>query len=129
MWAVNTRQLKLPKVKEVKRVKLARRSPQPQVRRYRVIKRFELLHRPFDIRFRGRINKWLVYLSRRGIKLADIIEKDKLKIIKLYFYPQGSSKRWFNQFEVLDQVKLTSKKKLKSLLVDTLIQIWTSAKN
>lgn len=128
MLAVRKRQLKIPAIKEVKRVRVKRRFPQPQVGRYRVIKKFEILHRPFDIRFRGRINKWLQYSERRGLKLKDVLKADQLKLVNLYFYPQEKNKKWLNQIEVLKELGLTSKKKLKKLLISILHDLWVQVK-
>lgn len=122
-------QLWLPKFKKVKRAKRTRKLPQPKVGKVRVLKKFELLHRPFDLRFRGRINKWLGYIkARKDIDFEEILDKFQLKIVKLYFYPQKENNKWLNQEEVLEKIELNSKKKLRKALVDTLCKVWAKAK-
>ncbi|MFV1917308.1 MAG: hypothetical protein ACC618_02410 [Patescibacteria group bacterium] len=121
----NTTQLPLPKLREVKIIEPERKIPQPRVSRFRNIKKFELLHRPFDLRFRGRIHKWLVQLSDIGeFKLADVLDKKNVKIVKLYFYPQKPKNNWFNQEQVLEKVSVTSKRKLRTVLVASLLKTW-----
>ena len=122
-------QLWLPKFKKVERVKRTRKLPQPKVGKLRVLKKFELLHRPFDLRFRGRINKWLENIkARKDIDFEEILDKFQLKIVKLYFYPQNENNKWLNQEEVLEKVELNSKKKLRKALVDTLCKAWAKAR-
>ena len=58
------KQLWLPKLRKVKRIKKKRQAPQPRIRGYRIVKKYELLHRPFDLRFRGKLNKWLEGLQQ-----------------------------------------------------------------
>lgn len=122
-------QLPLPKLSEVEKVERERKIPQPRVSRFRAIKKFELLHRPFDLRFRGRINKWLKHTTEvRELDLGKILDRDQLKIVNLYFYPQKTENRWLNQDQVLEKVSLNSKKKLRAALVASLVKIWTRTK-
>ena len=125
----NRAQLWLPKFKKVKRVKRTRKLPQPKVSDVRVIKKFEFLHRPFDLRFRGAINKWLEFIkARKNIEIEKVLDKFQQKIVNLYFYPQGTKSKWLNQEEVLEKIELNSKKKLRAALVDTLIEVWAKAR-
>lgn len=121
----NARQLRLPKLKEVKKVKKNRKLPQPRVSRFRTIKQFELLHRPFDLRFRGRINKWLTRLKEfSDFDIDRVLDKGQIKIVKLYFYPQKLDNRWLTQKDVLEKIKGSPIKKLRAALVSSLLQIW-----
>ena len=125
----NTRQLRLPKLKEVKKVKKNRKLPQPRVSRFRSIKKFELLHRPFDLRFRGRINKWLTRLKENSdFDIGRVLDKGQIKIVKLYFHPQKPDNRWLTQADVLEKIKGFSIKKLRAALVSSLLQIWKLTK-
>jgi hypothetical protein len=109
------KQLWLPKLKKVKRIKKKRQTPQPRIRKYRIVKKYELLHRPFDLRFRGKLNKWL-----EGFQQKD----DFAEIINLYFFPQKPNNKWLNQEEVIEKTDFTSKKKLRAVLIQALVTIW-----
>lgn len=123
------RQLRLPKLGNIEKVVRARKFPQPHVGKVRDIKKFELLHRPFDLRFRGKIKNWLEFLKARNIvNLESTLDEFQKKIVRLYFYPQKPEERWLNQNEVLIKIKLTSKKKLRVSLVDSLMQTWLKIK-
>ncbi len=114
------KQLWLPKLKKVKRAKKKRQAPQPRIRKYGTIKKYELLHRPFDLRFRGKLNEWLQGLQQ---------ENDFIEIINLYFFPQEPDNKWLNQKEVLEKTNGTSKRKLRASLIQTLIEIWLRTKD
>ncbi len=123
------RQLLLPRLSGVKKIKGTRKSPQPQVREYRKIKQYELFHRPFDLRFRGRLYKWLKNIEKENkVNLKDVLDRNYLKIVKLYLFPQSPGKKWINQDEVLKKVKITSKKNLRIALISSLIRIWKEDK-
>lgn len=125
----NNLQLQLPKFKGVKKIKKSRKLPQPRVDRDRSIKKFELLHRPFDLRFRGLIHRWLNYVQMRNkFVFKDILDKVQLEVVNLYFYPQTSENKWLNQEEIVERTKITSIKKLKSTLVAALLRIWARNK-
>ena len=109
------KQLWLPKLKKVKRTKKKRQTPQPRTGKYRIVKKYELLHRPFDLRFRGKLNKWLEGLQQ---------EDDFAEIINLYFFPQKPNNKWLNQEEVIEKTDFTSKKKLRAALIQALVTIW-----
>lgn len=120
-----TQQLWLPRFKGVKRRKSPKQPPQPRVDEYREIKQFEIFHRPFDLKFRGRINKWLVNIKpQKKFKLSEVITPLQRKIVNLYFFPEKESNKWLNQDQVLLKVKLDSKKKLRVNLVSALVRIW-----
>lgn len=121
----NAKQLRLPKLKGVERIKKIRKLPQPHVSRFRIIKKYEIIHRPFDLKFRGRIHKWLIQLSNVGeFKLTNVFDNKNARIVKLYFFPQKPDNRWLNQREVLEKVNRKSIKKLRTALVSSLLQIW-----
>lgn len=122
----NTTQLPLPRFREVEKVEPERKIPQPRVVRFRTLKKFELLHRPFDLRFRGRINKWLRHITEvKKYDFGKILEDEQLKIVNLYFYPQKPKNNWFNQEQVLEKVSITSKGKLRTTLVASLVKTWS----
>lgn len=123
------RQLRLPKLGKIEKVTRTKKLPQPHIGKIRDIKKFELLYRPFDLRFRGKIKNWLEFLKVRNIvNLEEALDEFPRKIIRLYFYPQKPQERWLNQNEVLLKIKLNSKKKLRKTMVNFLIQIWERAK-
>ena len=122
-----TRQLRLPSLK-MERI-IDEKFPQPRNAFLKPPKKFELLYHPFNLKFRGRLNKWLVALQNsEKIKLEKILEKESMEVIKLYLFPQGKKSRWLNQDEVLEKLKLNGKKKLRKKLVETLIKIWIGVK-
>lgn len=117
----------LPKLK-VERV-VDEKFSQPRNVSSKPPKKFELLHHPFDLKFRGRLNEWLVMLQdSKGVKLEEVLEKESVEIIKLYFFPQGIKKKWLNQEEVLKRTKIAYKKKLRNKLVESLLLIWQDRK-
>jgi hypothetical protein len=121
-----TRQLRIVKVKK-KTVERDRRHPQPHVSKYRPIKKFEILHRPFDLKFRGRINKWLVSLDDKKFKYAQLLTPEQYRLIQLYFYPKKG--RWLNQEQVAVRIKSLSKWKVRDALVTSLIIVWEAEHN
>ncbi len=125
---VAEKQLRLPKLK-VQKVRKNRKQSEPSPIRYRSIKKFEILHRPFDLRFRGRINSWLKRLEDKGgATYKTNLNTYQRRIIKLYFYPQKLDKIWLNQLEVIKKTKNQTVKKLKSALVESLEIIWDKEK-
>ncbi len=119
------RQLLLPKFSGVTKVRKERLPPQPRIGDYRAIKQFEIFHRPFDLRFRGRISEWLKQIRRqRKFNLNDVLDKNQLRIVRLYFFPQKPENKWLNQEEVLEKIGGTSKKKLRTSLISALVRIW-----
>jgi hypothetical protein len=117
----------LPDVK-VEKIKRKRKSPQPKVARFRPIKKFELLHRPFDLRFRGRINKWLKNLLKKDIKIFTIIDRTNYRIIKAYFFPQEPKGKWLTQAQVVKKIGHISLYKIRNRLVKNLLIIWEKSK-
>jgi len=117
----------LPKVSKVERVQKTRKFPQPRVKNVGKIRKYELLYRPFDLRFRGRINTWLVRLTELEVVFDDMLTKRQQKIIKLYFFPQ--EERWLNQKEVVENVKEIKLRKLRRELVEALVLVWKGIKN
>ena len=123
------RQLWLPRVYGVKKEKKSRKSPQPRVEEYFQIKQFEIFHRPFDLRFRGILNKWLMMLKNEGnIKLNEILDNRQYKAVRFYLFSQAPEHKWLTQNEVLAKVNLASKKKLRVILISALIRIWKKQK-
>lgn len=122
---VGTRQLRIVKVKK-KTVAGDRKHPQPHVNKYRPIKRYEILHRPFDLKFRGRVNKWLVSLDDKKFKYTRLTP-DQYRLVRLYFYPKKG--RWLNQERVAGRIKSLNKWKVRDTLVTSLINIWEAEHN
>lgn len=123
------RQLWLPRVPRVKEVKTSRKYPQPRVDDFRKIKQYEIFHRPFDLKFRGRLHKWLKNMqTERKFKLKDILDSTHFRLVKLYLYPQMPEKAWINQDEVLKKMNMTSKRNLRISLISALIRIWKEDK-
>jgi len=117
----------LPDVK-VEKVKRIRKTPQPKVAHFRPIKKFELLHRPFDLRFRGRINKWLTALLKKDIKIYKLVDRTNYRIIKAYFFPQEPKDIWLTQVQVVKKIGHISLYKIRNRLVKNLLIIWEITK-
>ena len=120
------KQLRIVKVKK-KTVTRDRKHPQPHVNKYRPIKKFEILHRPFDLKFRGRINKWLVSLNDKKIGYGQLLTSEQSKLVRLYFYPQKCT--WLNQEQVSDSIKGLNKWKVRDTLIASLIIVWEAEHN
>ena len=116
-----TRQLRIVKVKK-NVVDKNRKLPQPHVENYRPIKKYEILHRPFDLKFRGRINKWLVSLDSKGFDYSGLLNDDQIRLLSLYFYPKKD--KWLNQEEVAKRIKVINKWNARKALIASLINIW-----
>lgn len=115
------KQLWLPEVKGAKRLL---KNPQPQGSKLKRPRKFELLHHPFDLRFRGRINKWLKKVEADNVNFSRLLSEVQLKAVRLYFFPQGENNKWLIQDEVLKYTDVGTKAKLRQLLVDALEKIW-----
>lgn len=118
----------LPDVK-VEKIKTKRKLPQPKPTRFRPIKKYELLHRPFDLRFRGRINKWLTDLQKKDVKIYKLIDRTNYRIIKAYFFPQEPSSVWLTQAQVVKKIGHMSIYKIRKRLVKTLLTIWENTRS
>ena len=119
----------LPKIEKVERVGRERRTPQPRVLRFRSIKRYEILHRPFDLKFRGRLNKWLQRLKENEIPYGKELNPQQDKLVELYLFSQKPKNIWLNQQQVSKRLKPKLKGRLRNNLVSTLLIIWGMAKN
>jgi hypothetical protein len=117
-----SKQLIIPQTKSVEKVKILRKTPEPQTQPSAPIKRFELMHRPFNLRFRWRLNQWLNELKSKNIKLYKIVGNKNWRIIKLYLYPY--QEKWLTQRDVSEIVSGLKKYKIKKLLVESLLIIW-----
>ncbi len=126
---VKTKQPFLPKLSRVKIVKKGRMLPQPRVDEFKAIRQYELFHRPFDLRFRGRVHKWLDRISKQKLfKIKEVLDYRQYKVVRLYFFPQKPNNKWLSQKEVLEITNKRSYKRLKSQLVSALIRIWKREK-
>ena len=119
----------LTDLKKVESVGKKRKLPQPHLERFKEIKRYEILHRPFDLKFRGRINRWLINLIRyEGFDLDKTLSEENSKFVKLYYFPQGKRRKWLTQREVLKKQKKQKYFYLRKTLVKVLIDIWDKSK-
>jgi hypothetical protein len=136
----------LPKLKSS--VFVVKKNPQPKAVKNVKIRKFEILHHPFDLRFRGRVGKWLeknisggqwvVSSEKKELSSTKIPAKqgesarslsdEELRLLRFYFYPQGKKKHWLNQDEILKKTMIGNKKKLRKLLVESLVKIWFGLK-
>ncbi|OGM18575.1 hypothetical protein A2686_01625 [Candidatus Woesebacteria bacterium RIFCSPHIGHO2_01_FULL_38_10] len=117
----------LPKIKPEKIIKL--KYPQPSGKLQESPKKFELLHHPFNLKFKGRVRSWIEEEMRvRELILEDFLDKSDGKLVKLYFFPQEKAKKWLNQEEVLRTVHVGGKKKLRERLVEILVKFWEKSR-
>ena len=123
------RQLRLPKLGNIEKIKRERLFPQPHVGKAKGLKKFEILHRPFDLRFRGKIRNWLEFIKVSNVvNLEEILDEFQRRIIRLYFYPQKPDNRWLSQEEVVQKVKGIKRRKLRKLLITALMKLWRTIK-
>lgn len=117
----------LPQVK-VEKIKRDRKSPQPKLARFQTVKKYEIMHRPFDLKFRGRINKWLARLTEKDVKIHKLLDRKSYQVIRAYFFHQGEKKVWLTQDQVADKIPGINKYKLRNRIVDSLMKIWEENK-
>lgn len=87
--------------------------PQPHEENL-VLKWYEIQYHPLDLRFRGRLHRWLkVLLERRKFKLRELLDNYHFKIVSLYLFPQPPRSRWLSQASVMKKLVGNSKKDLK----------------
>lgn len=119
----------LSNLEEVERIKRQRKLPQPKLARPRPIKKFEILHRPFDLRFRGRLNKWLSKLIEvRGFALEQTLDPIKVRLIKLYLFPRKRDNKWLRQKEVAERISGMLPYKIRMTLISALVEIWEKSR-
>ena len=106
--------------------RVVEKNPQPRGKLSLAPRKFEILHHPFDLRFRGRVNKWLNALG--DLELDSVLDIEGVRTLRMYFYPQGKSKVWLNQDVILEKIGIKYKKKLKESLVSSLLGIWEELK-
>ncbi len=115
----------LPEVKGVEKIVKERKTPEPQIGKYQAIKKFELLHHPFDLKFRGRLNKWLVRLEKnKNIKFRSLVDYNGSRIFRLYLFPQKPNGVWLTQKQVAKIMKKPSTRKFRKQLVTVLLTLW-----
>ena len=123
------RQPWLPEVKGVERIVQKRKTPEPQLRRFQSIKKFELLYHPFDLQFRLRLHRWLESNFRNKRKqLRELVGHKEYGRIKYYLYPQGRN-RWLMQKQVARRMKEKNIYKFRYRLVTSLIKIWDNVRD
>lgn len=119
-------QLWLPKFTEFERVK---NYPQPHIGKIKTPKKYEIFYHPFDLRYRGRIGRWIERLSAsEKIRLKNILTENEFTLVLLYFYPQGKRNKWLNQEEVLKRVTGVKYWQFRQTMVDILENIWDAAR-
>ncbi len=118
------KQLAFRYLSKIEKIGVEKKPPQPHLAKYREIKKYEILHRPFDLKFRGRINKWLNRVDTYKIKPLSTLTKQQDELISLYFYPQGNNKIWMSQEDVIEKVPEIKIWKIRDELVETLLIIW-----
>ena len=137
MSVVKVRQPLLPEVDGVKRIK-SPKFPQPRSAFFAEIKKFEILHRPFDLQFRGRIGRWLDGLfQKKEFEAAKAIGERENLILRLYFFPEGAKNIWLSQRDVIKRISgqkelfegvNLNRKKLRKMMVFSLIVLWNETK-
>ncbi|MFC1649815.1 hypothetical protein ACFL2C_03845 [Patescibacteria group bacterium] len=114
-----TSQLHMPRFDRVAVVEKKRKSPEPS-RSSSKMKKFELLHRPFDLKFRGKVSRWLESIER-NIGFPKHLE-ESYALLDLYFKPQR--KRWLTQAQVCRKLRRKSTRKLSIEMRQTLLVLW-----
>lgn len=126
----NNTQPWLPKVDKVGKVEKEKKAPQPRIGRYRSVRKYEILHRPFDLKFRGKINKWLERLMRdEYVGLENILTPLQQKLVTLYLFPQGKKKLWLTQKRVRGLIDEEFTGRLRDRLVEALVKIWNEQRS
>jgi hypothetical protein len=121
------KQRRLPGFERIDIVEQKPNYPQPRIIKYRAPKKFELIHRPLDLNFRGVLNKWLRSIQGR-FNYEELLSEQQRKIIELYLYPQNRGKKWLNQKNVMKKVTGNPNSNLKKVLVKAMLAVWTQNK-
>ena len=59
-----------------------------------------------------------------GIKFKNVLDKEQLRLVKLYFYPQGKSREWLSQENVIKVLPGIKIWRIRDKLVESLMTIW-----
>lgn len=118
------KQRRLPGFEGIDIVERKPAYPQPRIIKYRAPKKFELIHRPLDLNFRGQLNKWFTNIQKRFNYGKQLTERQK-KIIDLYLFPQNRGKKWLNQKEVMQKVTGNPNSNLKKIIVRAMLTVWS----
>lgn len=119
-------QLWLPKFTEFEHVE---NYPQPHLGRVKAPKKYEIFYHPLDLRYRGRIGKWIEELAiSQKIDLNEFLSDWEMELVLLYFYPQGKKQRWLNQTNVLKKVPEVKYWQFREKIVRILEKIWNAAR-
>lgn len=120
------KQLWLPEVSKVERYK---KEPQPRVGKVKTPKKFEIMYHPLNLKFRGKLNRWLTRLAEsEKIRIEKYLDKEEIKILGLYFFPQGEKSKWLTQDDLLMHTEFNYKKKLRKKIKEILIKLWDKSK-
>ncbi|MGC9344667.1 MAG: hypothetical protein ACP5E3_18315 [Bacteroidales bacterium] len=123
----NQSQLWLPKLIEFQRGE--KTYPQPNLEEIKDPKKYEIMYHPLDLKFRGRIGKWIEQLSSsKKIRLREILSELELKLVLLYFYPQGKVNKWLNQEEVAKRLPEVEYWNFRQKAVEVLDKIWNESR-
>lgn len=102
-----------------------RRFPQPHEELTGELRWYEILYHPLDLRFRGKLHKWLEVSQReRNFKLKDVLDGYYFKIVSLYLYPQPPGNKWLSQKDVIAIVSGDPKARFKRQLTISMVMIW-----
>lgn len=119
------RQQWLPEVKGVRSVYKNRKTPEPRLRKYAKVKKFEIVYRPLDLQFRFRLGKWFEEIGKKeGVDVLKILGKKEKKRLCLYLTPQGTGKKWLTQKQVSRILGEESEYKFRSFIVVSLCRLW-----
>lgn len=122
------KQLAFRYLSKVEKIGVVKKPPQPHFAKYREVKKYEILHRPFDLKFRGRINEWLNRVKTYKINPLSTLTKQQDKLISLYFYPQSNNKTWMSQEDVIKKIPEIKIWKIRDELVEALLIVWEGSR-
>lgn len=114
-------QQQLPKLK-VEKIKRVKKLSQPKSSKSFRVKKFELLHRPFDLAFRAKVGRWLDYLKKKGLKIHEILGRKRYLLVKYYFFPVDGI--WLTQKQVSRKLGNMMVYKVRKNLVQSLTIVW-----
>lgn len=106
----------------VPKVKPLRALPKPTKVKARAVRKYEILYRPFDLRFRSLVGKWIEKKYPKKSELRSRVGNKNYEIIRDYFYPNENGE-WINQKSLSKKDKL-SYYKIRKILVGILKYIW-----
>lgn len=117
----------LPGFEEVfEELETKRTSPQPRIEHYRPPRLYELRSHPLDLRFKGRLRKWLKDVPQKhGFNLGEVLPEYYQNLIELYLFDD----RWPSQEDVMSSLGENSNTPLRPILQRALLRVWRRIKN